>query len=126
MELPSKILERTAFNTRPKIEEHMLVVMSRSNHKEHSSQQLQTNKKHYKVPVTFLTGYNGFLMLQTKILNSISQNQLLTKMVLSKLPYHLVLTKLKVRILKLKGILLLKKITPNQLIHLKSNQNFQH
>ena len=27
MELPSKLLETIAFNTRPKIEEHMLIVM---------------------------------------------------------------------------------------------------
>ena len=30
MELPSKLLEQIAFNTRPKIEEHMLVVMDKS------------------------------------------------------------------------------------------------
>ena len=69
MELPSEILERIPINTRLKIEEHMLVVMYRSNHEEHSSQPLQTNNKQYKVPVTFLTGYNGFLLLQTKIIN---------------------------------------------------------
>ena len=28
--LPSKILEQIAFNTRPKIEEHMLIVMDKS------------------------------------------------------------------------------------------------
>ena len=45
MELPSKILEQIAFNTRPKIEEHMLIVMSKSTHEEHLSQPLQTNNK---------------------------------------------------------------------------------
>ena len=35
MELPSKILEQIAFNTRPKIEEHILFVMDKSNHEEH-------------------------------------------------------------------------------------------
>ena len=30
MELPSKILEQIAFNKRPKIEEHMSVVMDKS------------------------------------------------------------------------------------------------
>ena len=35
MELPSKILEQIAFNTRPKIEEHMLNIMDKSTHEEH-------------------------------------------------------------------------------------------
>ena len=30
MELPSKILEQIAFNIRPKIEEHLLIVMDKS------------------------------------------------------------------------------------------------
>ena len=59
MELPSKILEEIAFNTRPKIEEHMLIVMDKSTHEEHPSQPLQTNNKQFKIAVTFLTGYNG-------------------------------------------------------------------
>ena len=59
MELPSKLLEQMAFNTRPKIEEHMLVVMDESTHEEHLSQPLQTNNKQFKTAVTFLTVYNG-------------------------------------------------------------------
>ena len=59
MELPSKILEQIAFKTRPKIEEHMLIVMDESVHEEHLSQPLQTNNKKFKIAVTFLTGYNG-------------------------------------------------------------------
>ena len=59
MELPSKLLEQTAFNTRPKIEEHMLIVMDKSTPEEHLSQPLQTNNKQFKIAVTFLTGYNG-------------------------------------------------------------------
>ena len=59
MELPSKLLEQIAFNTRPKIEEHILIVMNRSIHEEHLSQPLQTNNKQFKIAVTFLTGYNG-------------------------------------------------------------------
>ena len=35
MELPSKLLEQIAFNTRPKLEEHYLVVMGKSTHEEH-------------------------------------------------------------------------------------------
>ena len=61
MELPSKLLEQIAFNinTRPKKEEHMLIVMDKSTHQEHLSQPLQTNNKQFKIAVTFLTGYNG-------------------------------------------------------------------
>ena len=59
MELPSKLIEQIAFNTRPKIEEHTLVVMHKNNHKEQLSQSLQTNNKQSKIAVTFLTGYKG-------------------------------------------------------------------
>ena len=59
MELPSKLLEQIAFNTRPKIEEHMLIVMDKSTHEEHLFQPLQTNNKQFKIAVTFLSGYNG-------------------------------------------------------------------
>ena len=59
MELPSKLLEQIAYNTRPKIEEHMLIVMDKSTHEEHLSQPLQTNNNQFKIAVTFLTGYNG-------------------------------------------------------------------
>ena len=59
MELSSKILEEIAYNTRPKIEEHMLIVMDKSTQEEHLSQPLQTNNKQFKIAVTFLTGYNG-------------------------------------------------------------------
>ena len=59
MEIPSKLLEHIAFNTRPKIEEHMLIVMDECIHEEHLSQPLQTNNKQFKIAVTFLTGYNG-------------------------------------------------------------------
>ena len=59
MELPSKLLEQIAFNTRPKIEEHLLIVMDKSTHEEHLSQPLQTKNKQFKIAVTFLTAYNG-------------------------------------------------------------------
>ena len=59
MELLSKILEQIAYNTRPKIEEHMLIVMDKSTHEEHLSQPLQTNNKQFKIAITFLTGCNG-------------------------------------------------------------------
>ena len=66
MELPSKLLEQIAFNTRPKIEEHMLIVMDKSTHEEHLSQPLQTNNKQFKIAVTFLTGYNGIFNVTDK------------------------------------------------------------
>ena len=63
MELPSKLLEQLAFNTRPKIEEHMLIGMDKSTHTEHLFQPLQTNNKEFKIAVTFLTGYNGIFII---------------------------------------------------------------
>ena len=59
MELPSKLLEQIAYKTRPKIEEHMLIIMDKSTHEERLFQPLQTNNKQFKIAVTFLTGYNG-------------------------------------------------------------------
>ena len=59
MELPSKILEQIVFDTRPKNEEPMLIVIYKSTHEEHLSQPLQINEKQFKIAVTFLTAYNG-------------------------------------------------------------------
>ena len=47
MEPSSKILEQTAHNTTPKIEEHMLTVMDKSTHEERLSQPLQTKNKQF-------------------------------------------------------------------------------
>ena len=47
MESSSKFLPQVAHNTRPKIEEHMLIVMDKYTHEEHLSQSLQTNIKQY-------------------------------------------------------------------------------
>ena len=66
MELPSKLLQQIAYNTRPKIEEHMLIVMDKSTHEEHLSIPLQTNNKQFKIAVTFLTGYNGIFNVSNK------------------------------------------------------------
>ena len=52
MELPSKLLEQTAFITRPKIEEHMLIVMHKSSHEEHLSQRLETKNEQFKIAVS--------------------------------------------------------------------------
>ena len=67
MELPSKILEQIAFNRRPKIEKHMLIIMDKSTHEEHLSQPLQTNNKQFKVGITFLSCYNGIFNITTHI-----------------------------------------------------------
>ena len=61
MELPSKLLEQIAFITRPKIEEHMLIVMDKSTHEEHLFEPLETSNKQFKIAVTFLSAYNGIL-----------------------------------------------------------------
>ena len=58
MELSSNLLEQIAFNTRPKIEEHMLIVMDKSTHEEHLFHPLQTNNKQSKLAITFLSAYN--------------------------------------------------------------------
>ena len=84
MEKPSKFLEQIAFITRPKIDEHMLVVMDKSIHEEHLSQPLQTNIKQFKIAVTFQLVIMVFSMLLMPIINFISQNQLVMKMVLFK------------------------------------------
>ena len=66
MELPSKALEQMAFYTKPKIEEHILIVMDKSTHEEHLSQPLQTKNRQFKTAVTFLTGYNGIINVTDK------------------------------------------------------------
>ena len=57
LELPAKILEQKAFYTRPKTEEHIMIVMDKSTYEEHLAQPLQTNIKQFKIAVIFLTGY---------------------------------------------------------------------
>ena len=59
MEQPNKLLEGIAFNTRPKIEEHLLIVMNKTTREEHLFQPLQTDNKNFKIAFTFLSCYNG-------------------------------------------------------------------
>ena len=75
MELPSKLLEQMAWNTRQKIEEHMLNVMDKSTYEEHLSQPLQTNIEQFKIAVTFLTGYNGIFNVTNENNNIFSRKQ---------------------------------------------------
>ena len=96
MEVSSKLLEQIAYNTRSRVEVHMLVTMDKSRHEEHLYQPFQTNNKEFKIAVTLLTGIMVYSILQIQIISFISRNQLLMKMVMYKLPYHLVPTKSKV------------------------------
>ena len=66
MELPSKSLEQIAFNTRPRREENILVVMDKSIPEEQLDQPLQTNNKKFKIAVTFLTCYDGTFNITNK------------------------------------------------------------
>ena len=66
MELSSKLLDQSVFNTRPKIEEHMLFVMNKNTHEERLSIPLQTNNKQFEIAVTFLPGYNGIFDVTNK------------------------------------------------------------
>ena len=66
MELPSKLIEQIAYNTRGRIEEHLLIVMDKSTHEEYLSQPLQTNNKKFKVAVNFPTAYNGIFKTTDK------------------------------------------------------------
>ena len=58
MEVRSKLLEKTAFNTRCKIEEHLLNVMKKSTHKGSLFQPLPASIKQFKNAAIFLTVYN--------------------------------------------------------------------
>ena len=58
MELPSKVIEQIAFNTKPKVHEHLLIIMDKSILEEQLSVPLRTNKKQFKIAVTCLTAYN--------------------------------------------------------------------
>ena len=64
--LPSKLIEQIAYNSRPKIEEHMLIIMDKSTHEEHLFQPLQTNNKQFKIAITFLSAYNGIFNVTDK------------------------------------------------------------
>ena len=59
MNLKNKSLEQMAYNTRSKMEEHILIFMDKSSHDEHLLQPLQTNNRQFKIAVSFLSAYNG-------------------------------------------------------------------
>ena len=66
MELPTKLLEQIAYNTRPKIEEHILIVMNKSIHEENLSVPLQINNRQFKIAVTFHACYNALFNITDK------------------------------------------------------------
>ena len=92
MELPSKLLEQIAFITRPKTEEHMLIVMDKSTHEEHLFQPLQTNNKQFKIAITFLSAYNGIFNVTNRN-NKFFLRKHLSMWILFKLEYPKELTK---------------------------------
>ena len=53
MELLCKLLEQTAYNTKLKIEENMLIVLDKNTHEEHLSLPLQTDDKQFKLQSLF-------------------------------------------------------------------------
>ena len=53
--------------TRPKIEDHMLIVMDKSTHEENLSKPLQTKNKQFKIAVTFPTGNNEIFIVTIEI-----------------------------------------------------------
>ena len=79
MELPSKLLEQIAYNTRSRIEERILIVMDKSLHKEHLFQPLQTNNKQVKIAVTFLSAYNGIFNVTNRNNKFYFKKQLIDK-----------------------------------------------
>ena len=96
MKLASKLLEQIAYNTRPNLEEHLLVVLDKRTHEDHLSQPLKTNNKQFKIAVTFSTGYNGIFKVTNSNNNVFSKNQFVIKMVIYKLPYPVVLKNSKI------------------------------
>ena len=61
MELQKNLLGQKAFNTKPKFQEFVLIVMDKHIHQKHLAQPIQTKNKQFKIAVTFLTGYNGII-----------------------------------------------------------------
>ena len=68
MELPSKMLEQIAYNTRPKTEEHMSIVifMEKSTHEEHLFQPLHFDDRQFEMTEKSLTDYIGIFNVSSK------------------------------------------------------------
>ena len=59
-------MEKIAFITRTKFEEHLLIVLDNSIYEEHLFQPLESNIKQFKIAFTFLTGHNGTFNVTNK------------------------------------------------------------
>ena len=92
MELPSKIIKQISFRTRPKVEEHMLIVKDKSIHEEHLSQPSQTDIRRFKkLSFLYLVIIGIFNVTKKKTL--FRKINFLIKIVLFKKLFHRVLTK---------------------------------
>ena len=76
MELPGKILEQIAFNTRSEIEEHILIVLDKITHEEPLSQPLQTILGSLSLLLPFLSGCIYIFNFKNKKLKFILPHQL--------------------------------------------------
>ena len=124
MELPSKILEQIAFNTRPKLEEHMLIIMDKFTHEEHLFQPLQTNNKQFKIAVTFLTKYNSLYNVtekNNKFYFTKSLDDEFIQIIIPHGSHEIEALNDEIKELLSKRVIIQKKI-----IHLKSNQISVH
>ena len=126
MELPTKLLEQIAFNTRPKIEEHMLIVMDKSTHEEHLSQSLQTNNNQCKVAITFVTGYTGFFKVTNASNKFYFKETITSEKNFVQITIPLGAYEIESLDNEIKRIIISEEFSPNQIIHLQSNQSFQH
>ena len=124
MELPSKILEQIAFNTRSKSEEQMLNVMDKSLHERHLAQPMQIINRQFKIAVRFLTGYNGIFNVKTSKKNFISHYQS-TVMILRLNLFQPAHMNSRAQAMNLIEILSKKSILLKQIIHFSSNRIFQ-
>ena len=66
MEISSKLIDQIALKTRPEIEEIMLIITYIPFHEAHQSQPLQSNKKEFKIDVTFLSGFKSIFKVTNK------------------------------------------------------------
>ena len=78
VDLPCKLLEQIACNSRPEIEEqHMLIGMNKILYEKHLAQALRTINKEFKLAIAHATGYNGILYITIQIIILMLQNRIL-------------------------------------------------
>ena len=106
MELPSELLENIAFNTRPKSEEHILIFIDKSVHREHLSEPLQTIFERFKISVPFQTGFNRIFIARNKKIRFYSAKSNTDNDGFIQKLYQQVPTNSKVRKMELKDLFL--------------------